>query len=324
MATKKNVKLSVGRGEKLPVTIDDFTFPLVENYFIGKENQIYSEHTKSGLWYIYGHFQADTKELFYIGLGKYNRCNQINQRNNYWRRIKNKHGLIIRLFEVNLSLEDAKKKEIYYIKKYWPKANMTTGGEAGNCENLRIRVHAYNKDGTHYMTFDSMVEANIFLNQKENDSRISRCLKGDRLSFAGYIWKDKYEEKINPYIKKDPYNSRSVYRYSIDGIFLEKLNKIADFKEGSRTGICNCLDKDYTFFGSFWRSYYAEKINVIIVTPALKKPKMVIDSKFGIIYESVTKAAKTIGCCRSVLERKLNGTRRNNTNFVYYEQECKV
>ena len=316
MATKKKVSLSVGRGEKLPVTMDMFTFLTIENTFIGKENQIYSEHTRSGLWYIYGHFQADTNELFYIGLGRYNRCNQITRRNKYWQRIKDKHGLIIKILEFGLSKEDAVNKERFYIKKYQPKSNMTIGGEAGNSENLRIRVYAYNKDGSFYKLFNSISEANFFLGQKENDSRISRCLKGDRLSFAGFVWKQEFSNSIVEYKRPRVHNAKKVYRYDLNGNFIEFFEKISDFKDGVHSGISICINKNYTYYNSFWRSYYAEKIDVVELTPALKQSKKVIDKSNNRVFESISLAAKEIGCGAETLRRKLIGERINNTKFA--------
>lgn len=315
---KKQVNLSVSRGEKLPLLMDSFTFVESENYYVGKENQIYCEHTKSGKQYIYAHFEEDTKKLFYIGLGKYNRCNQMTQRNKYWKFIKEKHGVIIKFLEVDLTLEQAKEREIYYIKKFEPRANMTIGGEAGNTENLRTRVYAYLKNGVFFNSFNSITDANVFFNQKENDSRINRCLKGERKSFAGYIWKTEYSESIEPYKKPIPYNQRAVYRYDLNGNFIEKLEKVTDFTEGSHTGISNVTDKNYTYYNSFWRSYYSEKIEVKEVKPALKPARLVKNTETGEIFKTIGQAAKSVNCCRSVLERKLNGIRRNNTNLIYY------
>jgi len=315
---KKQVNLSVGRGEKLPVSIDRFVFIEPEDYYLGKENQVYCEFTKSGKHYIYAHFEKDTNNLFYIGLGKFNRCNQISQRNKFWKYVKRKHGLIIKFLEINLTPEEAIEKEKYYIKKYQPKTNITIGGEIGNVLNYRVKVYAYLKTGEFYKSFNSITEANIFLNTKENDSRINRCLTGERKSFANLIWSKECFERVAPYKKPKIYNQKEVYRYDLDGNFIEKYEKITDFKYG-HTGICNTLDKNYTYYNSFWRSTYSEKIETVKVIPALKPAKMVINTETGEIFKSTGAAAKILNCCRSVLERKLNGTRRNNTKMIYYE-----
>lgn len=298
------------------VSMSDFTFVNDKIYHIGKEGQVYSEYTKSGRHYIYAHFEADTKKLFYIGLGKYNRCNQISQRNKYWKRIKDKHGVIIGLIHVDLTLEQAKTMEVDYIKKYQPRANMTIGGEAGLTEKMRTKVFAYTKDGLFYKSFNSITEANVFFNIAENDSRINRCLKQERKSFAGYVWKTEKFETIPKYAKKKPYNQRVVYRYDLNGNFLEKYDKITDFKEGSHTGISYSVDTDYTFYNSYWRSYFSEKIEFNSLEKALKENKKVLDKCSGKVYDSISKASKALNTGRETLRRKLIGIRRNNTNLV--------
>jgi len=317
MTTNENVNFSVGREDRIQATIYDFTFPPIESTFIGRESQIHSEHNKSGLWYVYGHFEEDTKELFYIGLGRHNRCNQITRRNKYWHAIKNKHGLIIKIFYFGLSKEDAVNKEKFYIKKYWPKANMTIGGEAGNSEKTRKRVFAYNKDGTYFRSFDSMLEANVFFNRRENDSRISNCIKGRRLSFAGFIWKEEFSSSVSKYKKPKRHNAKKVYRYDLNGNFMECFESMNDFKGGSHSGISVCIDKDYTYHSSFWRSYYSEKIEATKPNAALIKSRKVIDTLTNTIYPSISSAAKYLGCNSRTLRRKLIGETHNNTTFVF-------
>jgi hypothetical protein len=302
--------------DTLCVSINDFKLVDDKIYHIGREGQVYSEYTKSGKHYIYAHFEADTQKLFYIGLGKYNRCNQINQRNKYWKGIKDKHGVVIGLLHVDLTLQEAKKIEVDYIKNYQPRANMTIGGEAGDCEKLRTKVFAYTKDGLFYKSFNSITEANVFFNIKENDSRIGRCLRQQRKSFAGYVWKIEEFDTIAKYVKPKPYNQRTVYRYDLNGDFVEKYDKFTDFKEGSHTGISQSIDTDYTFHNSYWRSYFSEKIEFKRLKKALKENKRVLDRDSGKVYDSISIASKLLNLHRETLRRKLVGERRNNTNFV--------
>jgi hypothetical protein len=63
-----------------------------------------------------------------------------------------------------------------------------------------------------------------------------------------------------------------------------------------------------------------ESIDKAIETKKLtfsNKGKIVLNTQTGIYYVSVTEAAKSIGKRQSILSRKLNGDRRNNTPFVY-------
>lgn len=63
-----------------------------------------------------------------------------------------------------------------------------------------------------------------------------------------------------------------------------------------------------------------ESINKAIETKKLNfsnKGKIVLNTQTGIYYVSVTEAAKSIGKRQSILSKKLNGERKNNTPFIY-------
>jgi len=63
-----------------------------------------------------------------------------------------------------------------------------------------------------------------------------------------------------------------------------------------------------------------ESIDKAIETKRLtfsNKGKIVLNTQTGVYYISVREAAKSIGKAQSILCRKLNGDRRNNTPFVY-------
>ena len=53
--------------------------------------------------------------------------------------------------------------------------------------------------------------------------------------------------------------------------------------------------------------------------PSRPHMKKVIDTKTGVIYDSLTDAALAIGRNRTYLQRMLVGKRNNNTNLRYYE-----
>ena len=89
---------------------------------------------------VYKHIRKDTKEVFYIGIGKTKRrAFSSNNRNKHWHSIVNKIGYDIEIIYDELDREEAIKKEIQLIK-YYGRAdlnegglvNMTDGGEGGN------------------------------------------------------------------------------------------------------------------------------------------------------------------------------------------------
>ncbi len=130
------------------------------------------------------------------------------------------------------------------------------------------------------------------------------------------MWKIEEFDTIAKYVKPKPYNQRTVYRYDLNGDFVEKYDKFTDFKEGSHTGISQSIDTDYTFHNSYWRSYFSEKIEFKRLKKALKENKRVLDRDSGKVYDSISIASKLLNLHRETLRRKLVGERRNNTNFV--------
>ena len=83
-------------------------------------------------FYVYQHLRADTREVFYVGKGKGKRLTS-RGRNEYWKRIVQKHGLIVELIAEGLTEEEAFILEVSTIKNYRERglklANMTEGGE---------------------------------------------------------------------------------------------------------------------------------------------------------------------------------------------------
>ena len=61
--------------------------------------------------YVYGHYKADTNELFYIGKGMGKRAYQKTNRNIHWKRVVKKHGLVVKILEDDLTEEQAYEKE---------------------------------------------------------------------------------------------------------------------------------------------------------------------------------------------------------------------
>ena len=85
---------------------------------------------------VYRHRTLDTKEVFYIGIGGYNRPYKKHGRTLYWKNIVNKHGYSIEILQNNLSWEEACELEELLILEYGRRdlntgylVNMTSGGE---------------------------------------------------------------------------------------------------------------------------------------------------------------------------------------------------
>ena len=84
------------------------------------------------MYYTYGHYKADSKQLFYIGKGKDRRAHEKDSRSDYWRNIVNKHGYSIEIFAEWESEEDAFIHEKFLIECFrdlTDLCNLTEGGE---------------------------------------------------------------------------------------------------------------------------------------------------------------------------------------------------
>lgn len=95
--------------------------------------------------YVYRHIRLDTNQVFYIGIGgfdkndtSYKRAYDKTRRSNLWKNIINKTDYEVEIILEDLSFEKCCEKEIEFIKIYGRKdkktgtlANMTDGGESG-------------------------------------------------------------------------------------------------------------------------------------------------------------------------------------------------
>lgn len=85
--------------------------------------------------YVYGHYKADTGELFYIGKGSGDRAWSTNARrrktNPHWNNVVNKHGLMVRILHDKLTDEEAYAIEKQMIAEVGIEnlVNLTEGGD---------------------------------------------------------------------------------------------------------------------------------------------------------------------------------------------------
>jgi len=84
--------------------------------------------------YVYGHYTADTDELFYIGKGTGHRAYQKTSRNIHWQRKVEKHGYVVKILEDGLTDEEAFSREVGLINEVGLDrlVNMDEGGKGWN------------------------------------------------------------------------------------------------------------------------------------------------------------------------------------------------
>lgn len=88
-------------------------------------------HEYEGVFYTYIHRRKSDGEVFYVGKGTRDRAWDKYSRNIHWKRVFEKHGVIIEIVEIFSNESDAFASEIELIKLYSSSflTNMTDGGE---------------------------------------------------------------------------------------------------------------------------------------------------------------------------------------------------
>lgn len=312
---KKQVNLSVGRGEKLQIGV--IGIQGLDSYR-GRNGQLYGPHNKAKTHYVYSHLNPRTGEVFYVGIGRFNRCNQIKQRNRYWRNYVAKHGFMVQLIAQGLTRDEAADLEVRLIKQRRPKCNLTHGGETGM--NGGVPVFAFDEDGALAHSFETISEANVYFGIQPNDSRIIRCLNGKRQRYKGFLWSKSKDNIPHPRPRiKAP--AKTVHQYDLQGNWVATYSSPIYAPVPTGTGIYGCLDTNKTYHGSFWRSERVDRISAVQPTAALKPSKAVVCLKTGVVYDSIAKAADSIGIHHQSLIKRIRNWPKERAGFEYYEQE---
>ena len=85
-------------------------------------------------YYVYEFIRLDTNEPFYIGMGHKSRWRDLKKRNEYFKKIANKHSVVVNILHDNLDRQTAFGLEVYYIWLYrdvigYEMCNFNDGGE---------------------------------------------------------------------------------------------------------------------------------------------------------------------------------------------------
>lgn len=91
------------------------------------------------IFYVYQHLRADTGEVFYVGKGKGKRLTS-RGRNEYWKRIVEKHGLIVEVIAEKLTETDAFELEVSTIRRH-KEAGLKLANDGGRRRYCRSRGH---------------------------------------------------------------------------------------------------------------------------------------------------------------------------------------
>lgn len=95
------------------------------------------------IFYVYGHYRADTGEIFYIGKGTGRRAWIFSKRNAYWKNIANKHGVEVKILYDNLTEQDAFSTENRLITEIGLDnlSNLAEGGKGLTSDAVKRFIH---------------------------------------------------------------------------------------------------------------------------------------------------------------------------------------
>ena len=180
-------------------------------------------------YYIYSHINPLKNEIFYIGMGRNKRAYQISGRSKFWTNYYKKYGREVDMIDINLSLEEAREKEIFWIKKIGRKdknngtlVNMSDGGED-------IWNRGKSGEGiTRYGMKNSEYQKNIVSNyMKKNNPMNNQISKIKSIESNKLTWINK-TRKPHPQIKNIEVYKDDVFIGEYFGIkeVSEKLNLV--------------------------------------------------------------------------------------------------
>jgi NUMOD1 domain len=264
-------------------------------------------------YYVYGWFNINTGEVFYIGKGTKTRYRTKKGRNSYFTHYLNKHKCSSRILYNKLTEDEAYTKEVetiaYYKNIGQAKCNLTDGGENpptnyGLDNPLSRQVIQLTLEGNFVNEWNCIIDAAKHINVSE--SSISSCCKHKygHKSHGGYLWV--YKEEYDPnktYTYNPDNNARPIIQFDVNGDFIKEwpsaieINKTLGIR---RSGICSCCNGTYhSCNGYIWR-YKDEVKNTKHIKVEKRKipvPVVQLDLNGNYInrFNNCTKAASSIG-----------------------------
>jgi hypothetical protein len=236
--------------------------------------------------YLYRHIRIDNNVPFYIGIGsdeKFVRAYDKHRRSKKWFNIIAKTEYKVDIVLMDISLDEAKEKEIEFIKLYGRSdkgegtlCNLTDGGE-GNPGRIVSDEWRKNKS----------IEQKGKKMSEEFKQKRREYMTGRKMPREGV-------EKTRQWlIQNHPMRGKKMSD--------EARKKISEGHKGIFSG-----DKNPN-----WGKFGAEN-------PLSKKVICTVTNK---IYGSVRDAAEELGIAYSTMRNQLNGQKRNKTTFIYLEDK---
>lgn len=265
--------------------------------------------------YVYRHIRLDKNQPFYIGISKndnYGNCKRAKSctgRNFIWKRIVDKTDYEVEVIMDGLTWEEAKQKEIEFIKLYGRLnsgtgilSNMTDGGEGG----LGVVV----SEITRKKLSENSKKNGI---SKETREKMASKLRGRSLpDWQRKILKEAAKGKDVYWAKK------KIDQYDLNGNFIqtfESLSSAARILGVQQANITKVLAKKRNHAGRFIFLYHGETLDKNFTTPKAKNiRKKVLNLTTGDIYDNLAEAARANGIKYACLKERM---KKENDKFKF-------
>lgn len=265
--------------------------------------------------YVYRHIRLDKNQPFYIGISKndkYGSCKRAKSdygRNVIWRRIVEKSDYEIEIMMDGLTWDEAKQKEIEFIKLYGRinnntgiLSNMTDGGEGGlgvvvSEETRKKRSEISRRKGI----------------SRETREKMAQKLRGRPLP----DWQRKLLSEAGKG-KNVSWCWRKIDQYDLSGNFIQTFDsltsaaKILGVQQGNITKV---LAKKRNHTGGFIFLYHGEILNSTSVHSNKKNiRRKVVNLSTGEIYDTLAEAARKNGIKYACLKERM---KKKNDQFEF-------
>lgn len=158
---------------------------------------------KNNDYYVYVHRRKDNNEIFYVGKGRRNRCMSKHYRNKQWNSVVSEsNGFTVEFLFINLSEEDALKKELEYV---YENKNILVNKRFKNKTTPIDKLYFSEK---FYYDSSSPSGLRYKVDNSSRDPRNKRAV-GD---VAGYIWKNNKGKDTPYYVLEDKNISYRIHR----------------------------------------------------------------------------------------------------------------
>ncbi len=220
--------------------------------------------------YVYRHIRLDKNEPFYIGIGsdeKYHRAGEKSRRNNLWKKIVSKTGYEIEILFDGITYDEAKIKEVEFIKLYGRivdgtgiLSNLTLGGEGAKGHIVTKETAKKISDAQKGRKLSKEHIENLRLGRigckmptrtKEHQDKLNA-------SRIGVPRKPETKQKLSlANIGKVSTRRKSLLKFSLDGIFIKKYDFVLQAAKElnvSHSHIVNCASgKSKKAYGYIWK-----------------------------------------------------------------------